>query len=66
MNELSRNQFDVLSNMAISKEVLTQRQLMELTSSSLGTINKEVHELIGLGLYDGNKVTENGFLLLEK
>lgn len=63
--QLSRNQFDVLSAIAESKEKLTQRKLEQKTPCSLGTINKTVKELAEAGLISDYAVTSKGIEALE-
>ena len=63
--ELTRKQFDVLSAFAVSSQKLSQRQLEEQCSYSLGTINKIVKELTELGYINDGKITSAGFDALE-
>ena len=62
---LTRKQFDILSTMATSKTVLTQRELEKVTEYSLGTINKTVKELTELGYVDDGTITNDGIKALE-
>jgi len=62
---ISRKQFDILSAIATSKEILTQRKLEAITSNSLGTINKVLKELENSGFVFKGKITESGLKELE-
>lgn len=64
-NSISKKQFDVLSAYAEAKEVLTQRDIEQKTSYSLGTVNKAVNELIELGFIKDGVITEKGVNALE-
>ena len=63
--ELNRKQFDVLEALVSSKENLTQRQLEEITSHSLGTINRIIKELTETGFVEDGKITNSGINALE-
>lgn len=62
---LTRKQFDVLEAFATVKQRITQRELEQLTGYSLGTINRVVKELNGLGYVIGGKITNEGIRALE-
>lgn len=62
---LTRKQFDILSSLAESKSVLSQRDLEKITSYSLGTINKTMKELSEAGYAAGGAITNNGVNALE-
>lgn len=62
---LTRKQFDILSSLAESKSVLSQRDLEKITGYSLGTINKTMKELSEAGYAAGGAITNNGVNALE-
>jgi len=62
---LSRNEFDVLSNIATLKGKLSQRKLEEITGKSLGTINKTIKILNGKELLKDGNITTLGIDALE-
>ena len=62
---LSKRQFDILTTLAENGAKYSQRQLSELTGHALGSINKEVKELISLGYMDGDEITSAGLEALE-
>ena len=62
---LSRRQFEILAALAEHGGPLTQRQLEEKTSLSLGTINRTVKELSELSLVSGGRITSAGLDALE-
>lgn len=63
--ELTRKQFDVLEVLATANSSFTQRQLEETTHYSLGTINRVMKELAGIGYVANGAVTNNGINALE-
>lgn len=65
MQELTRNQFSILSVLAESKEAQTQRDLVKATDLSLGTINRTVKELTELEFINEGVITERGTAALE-
>lgn len=66
MKKLSRKQFDILDLLASSKTKLTQREMEEKTSYSLGTINKTMKELTELGYVDNGSICQRGMDCLEE
>lgn len=62
---LTRKQFDVLEALAVSGETLRQRELEKKTGHSLGTINRTVKELTGLGYMENGRITNEGIYALE-
>lgn len=62
---LTRKQFDILSTLATSKTLLTQRELETATGHSLGTVNKAMKELTDLGYVADGAITNNGIDALE-
>lgn len=62
---LSKKQFDILTTIVESKEVLSQRELSIAVSMSLGTVNKVVKELNEIGYLNGNAITVKGIDALE-
>ena len=62
---LTRKQFDILSTLATSKSLLTQRELETATGYSLGTVNKIIKELTDLGYVADGAITSNGVNALE-
>ena len=62
---ISRKQFDVLEALAMTKSTLTQRKITEITSHSLGTVNKILKELTDQGYVEGTKITASGLSALE-
>lgn len=62
---LTRKQFDILSSLAESKSVLSQRDLEKITGYSLGTINKTMKELSEAGYAAGGTITNSGVNALE-
>ena len=66
MNQrLSRNQFDILVKMAEKPEILSQRQLGELTGCSLGTVNSVMKEFVKEGFTENGRITSGGLAALE-
>ena len=63
--ELTKKQFDILAEVAESKQKLSQRQLEERCNYSLGTINKTVKELADLGYLTDGEITLAGIDALE-
>ena len=63
--DLTRKQFDVLEALATSGGGLTQRQLEEKTSHSLGTVNRVLKELTEAGLVKDGILTNAGETALE-
>lgn len=63
--ELTRKQFDVLEAFALAQAPLTQRDLEKATGHSLGTINRVVKELTGLGYIAEGRITNEGVDALE-
>ncbi len=63
--ELSRKQFNVLEALATANTSLTQRQLEDRTSHSLGTVNRVVKELTDAGLIADGEITNAGIDALE-
>ena len=61
---LTKKQFEILENYAVEGE-LTQRQLCELTSQSLGNVNRLVKDLSELGYVQKNMITPAGIQALE-
>ena len=58
---LTYNEFLVLTTIEKEKKTMSQRTLSELTSLSLGTINKVVSELLGKDYIDSNNlITDKG------
>lgn len=62
---LTRKQFDVLEALAVSGEALRQREMEKKTGHSLGTINRTVKELTGLGYVENGRITNEGIYALE-
>ena len=65
MQEITRKQFGILSELACFKGALTQRQLEEKTGYSLGTVNKVSKELADLGYIRNSEITNSGLDALE-
>ena len=68
MESLTRNQFDVLSAIAVNKandKPLTQRELEKITPHSLGTINAVIKQLSSDGLVNQGRITPAGLNALE-
>lgn len=63
--KLTRKQFDILEKLAMSKTLLTQRELEKSTNYSLGTINRIVKELTDLGFIADGSITNDGINALE-
>ena len=62
---LTRKQFDILEAMAAGTAAMTQRELADATSRSLGTVNKVLKELAESGLIESGTVTDAGRAALE-
>lgn len=62
---LTRRQFDVLETLAVSRTMMTQRELEKATKHSLGTINKALKELMELGYVENGAITNAGVNALE-
>ena len=62
---LTRKQFDILEAMAAGTAAMTQRELADATSRSLGTVNKVLKELAESGLIASGTVTDAGRAALE-
>lgn len=65
MQELTRRQFDILAELAISKCSLAQRQLKERSGYSLDTVNKVSKELSDYGYIVNGDITNSGLDALE-
>lgn len=63
--KLARKQFDVLSTLATSKMLLTQRELETVTGHSLGTVNRVMKELTDLDYVADGTITKKGIEALE-
>lgn len=63
--ELTRKQFDILAIMEDEKRKMSQRELSERTTYSLGTTNKILKELSELEYIEDGFITETGLLALE-
>ena len=62
---LTRKQFDILESIAVSSMPLTQRELADNLSYSLGTINRVLKELTDLSYVDNGTITSAGLSALE-
>lgn len=62
---LQRKQFDIMTELEATKRVLTQRELAAKLGVSVGTVNKTLNELDGLGFISEGKLTEKGLDALE-
>ena len=62
---LTRNQFDILETLAIKQISLTQRELADMTSHSLGTINSVLKELTEYSFVKNGTITTKGLNALE-
>lgn len=65
MHVLTRKQFDVLETLAVSSEMMTQRDLEKKTRYSLGTINRIVKELTEENCIKDGFITNYGINALE-
>ena len=63
--QLNRKHFDILSQLAMSREPMTQRELEKSTKHSLGTVNKALKELQEAKLISSGAITEEGISALE-
>lgn len=64
--KLTYNEFEVLTVIEREKKKLSQRELTELTSLSLGTVNKVISSLLENKLIDNNNmITKEGLSSLE-
>lgn len=62
---LTKNQFDILTFLAENRNPITQRDLVQKVSHSLGTVNKILAYFHHEGLIEGTLITEKGLLALE-
>lgn len=62
---LSPKQFDILTLLAETENVLSQRQLEGRTGHSLGTVNHVMKELTEAGFVSDNRITPRGMAALE-
>lgn len=62
---MTKHQFDILTSIEKASGKLTQREIAEQTSLSLGTINKTYNELSEMGYISGSKITDKGLEALE-
>jgi len=62
---MQKKEFDLLVMLTEAETALTQREMMERASMSLGSINKLVGELTDKGWVSGGKITEKGLEALE-
>lgn len=62
---LTRKQFDVLTILEGTREKISQRDLADLSTHGLGTVNKVVKELTESGYIEDGVITEKGLALLE-
>lgn len=62
---LSRKQFDILEAIIETPELLSQRQLEEITKHSLATINRTMKELNELKYVNDGQITELGREVME-
>ncbi|MBR5094948.1 MAG: NTP transferase domain-containing protein [Oscillospiraceae bacterium] len=63
--ELTKRQFLIMEAFALAEGNLTQRDVEGRTGLSLGTVNKTVKELTGLGLVSKGKITAAGLESME-
>ncbi len=63
--QLSRKQFDILKVLATTKANLTQRELAEATSYSLGSVNGILKELASHSYVEGTTISPEGLSALE-
>lgn len=61
---LNRKQFDVLVTLLENKGI-SQRDIVDKTNYSLGTVNGVIKELLDEGLIEDNTVTDKGIVALE-
>ncbi len=62
---LTRKQFDILEVLATTQTQLTQRELADATSHSLGTVNRILKELVDQGYVENSTITPAGLAALE-
>lgn len=62
---LTKKQFDVLNALANSDKKLSQRQLVQLTGHSLGTVNAIMKEFKEAHLADDGAITQDGYNALQ-
>ena len=62
--ELNRKQFDVLVTLLENKGI-SQRDIVDKTNYSLGTVNGVIKELLDEGLIEDNTITDKGIVALE-
>ena len=62
---LTRKQFDILETLVDSDKKLSQRELSEKASLSLGSVNNVLKELNELGYVDSNLVTPKGMEVMQ-
>lgn len=62
---LTQKEFDLLTLLADGSSVPSQRQLAQLLSCSVGSVNKLVRDLQARGLLDENRITQAGLHALE-
>ena len=62
---LSRKQFDLLEVLSRAEQPLTQRDLEQATTYSLGTINRVIRELNSMGYVKDGAITRGGLDALE-
>ncbi len=63
--ELTRRQFDILEELAVSGSSKTQRELEKTTGYSLGSINRSIRELTDLGFISEGFISDKGLEALE-
>lgn len=64
--KLTKKQFDIMVYISESNSSLTQRDIADGLSFSLGTVNKILTSLNALDLVSNYKITEEGFKVLEQ
>lgn len=62
---LTKTQFDILTQLERRSGRMTQRELADVTKRSLGTVNKTLGELQKLGFVEDSVVTKSGLQALE-
>lgn len=61
---LTKKEFEIL--LVLNENfALSQREISEKTGFSLGTVNKVLKEILEKGYFDGVKITEKGYSILE-
>lgn len=63
--KLSKKEFDILVTVAESIKPLSQREIVEISGASLGTVNKVIKVLTDDGLYKDGSITNKGMEALE-